>query len=410
MAGTGAPTAAPAGFFPSIAFIRGIAALLVAWDHLFNVWPERNGIALRSVGFVERWVMEPLAIMQHGGAFAVALFFMVSGFIIVAVGMRESRRSFAIRRALRIYPPLWVSIVILLVVYPLAIVLTGAPGLTGYAINKVIDEHGSWTSILLAMSLLNYIVGTPPVNGVAWTLVVELLFYIAVLALLPLLRTRPRAAIVAAFAFMVAVQVVAKVHWVVFLFAVNCVYVTFLFLGTLVYLRYSQRIGNAFFVTFTGLFWALFVVGVTRYVAQPPWTVAGYGVSYAFAWLVFVALLLVDRHVRLGPVTGFFSRISYSFYLNHGGLGFAILSMLVPSLGFPVSLAITLVAVTVVSAASYRYVELPSQRLARRLTASRKVEADGAVATPRAASDQPVQAGDRRVEPSATPEAERGPG
>ena len=66
----------------------------------------------------------------------------------------------------------------------------------------------------------------------------------------------------------------------------------------------------------------------------------------------------------------FFSRISYSLYLNHGGLGFVLLALLVPALGFPVSLAITLVLVVAVSAASYRFVELPSQRLARRLTAT----------------------------------------
>ena len=48
MAGTGAPAAVPAGFFPSIALIRAIAALLVAWDHLFNVWPQRNGIELHA--------------------------------------------------------------------------------------------------------------------------------------------------------------------------------------------------------------------------------------------------------------------------------------------------------------------------------------------------------------------------
>ena len=107
----------------------------------------------------------------------------------------------------------------------------------------------------------------------------------------------------------------------VFLIAVNGVYVTYLFLGTLVYLRYAQRIGNAFFVIGTAAFWALFMFGVNRYVAQPPWTVPGYGVSYAFAWFAFVALLLVDRHIRLDPVTAFFSRISYSLYLNHGGLG-----------------------------------------------------------------------------------------
>ncbi len=381
MAGTGAPTAAPAGFFPSIALIRGVAALLVAWDHLFNVWPQRNGIELRAVGFVERWVLEPLALMQHGGAFAVALFFMVSGFIIVAVGVRESGRSFAIRRALRIYPPLWASCALLLVAVPVAVALTGARGLEGYAINVVIAKDNPWPTIALALTLVNYLVGTPAINGVAWTLIIELLFYLGVLALLPLLRTRPRAAIGVAFAFLLALHAVAKTHWIVFLVAVNGTYVTFLFLGTLVYLRHAGRIGNAFFVGMTALFWGLFILGVARHVAQPPWTVAGYGVSYAFAWLVFVALLLVDRHLRLGPVLDFYSRISYSFYLNHGGLGFIALAVLVPAVGFPAAVAITLAFVTAVSAASYRFVELPSQRLARRLTS---VPRDTAKAAPAA--------------------------
>ncbi|MCC6869949.1 MAG: acyltransferase [Burkholderiales bacterium] len=371
MAGTGAPAAAPAGFFPSIALIRAIAALLVAWDHLFNVWPQRNGIELHAVGFVERWVLAPLALMQHGGAFAVALFFMVSGFIIVAVGVRESGRTFAIRRALRIYPPLWVSCILLLVAFPLAIAATGSADLLNYEIAKVIAKDDPWPSIALALSLANYLVGTPAVNGVAWTLVIEVLFYVCVLALLPLLRARPRVAIGVAFGALGVLHMVAKSHWVVFLLAVNGTYVTFLFLGTLVYLRHAQRIGNAFFATMTALFWGLFILGVERHVAQPPWTVTDYGVSYALAWLVFVALLLVDRHLRVGPVLGFYSRISYSFYLNHGGLGFVALALLVPSFGYPLAVAITLVLVTAVSALSYRFVELPAQRLARRLTARR---------------------------------------
>lgn len=369
MAGTGGPASAPAGFFPSIALVRAVAALLVVWDHLFNVWPQRNGVAFAPAEFVERWMMVPLGIMQSGGAFAVALFFMVSGFIIVAVGVRESGRTFAIRRALRIYPPLWVSMALLLIAFPLALAVSDVPGLRGYAINEVIAMANPWPAILLAGSLLNYVVGTPAVNGVAWTLVIELFFYLSVLALLPLLRTRPHVAIAVAFAALVLLHVFAKVNAIVFLVAVNFVFVTFLFLGTLVYLRYAQRIGNTFFVVATALFWGLFVLGIQRYAAVPPWTVTGYGVSHALAWLVFVALLLVDRHIRLDPVTAFFSRISYSLYLNHGGLGFLLLALLVPSLGYPVAVVLVLAAVIGVSALSYRWVELPSQRLARRLTA-----------------------------------------
>ena len=316
MAGTAVPATAPPGFFPSIALIRAVAALLVVYDHFLGIWPARNNVSFAPAQAIERWVFQPLALMQHGGAFAVALFFMVSGFIIVCVGVRESARTFVIRRALRIYPPLWVSIALLLAVFTLALAVSDAPGLRGFAINEVLAKPEPLPYVLAAMTLLNYLIGTPAVNGVAWTLIIEVLFYLAVLALLPLLRSRPRIAIGVALAGLVLLQVVAKTNAVVFLLAVNGTYVAYLFLGTLVYLRYAQRVGNAFFVVATAAFWALFLYGVDRHVAQPPWTLAGYGVSYAFAWFTFVALLLVDKHIRLDRVTTFFSRISYSLYLS----------------------------------------------------------------------------------------------
>lgn len=368
MAGTGAPAATKPGFFPSIALIRAAAALIVVYDHLLGIWPARNNVTFAPATMIERWVLEPLSLMQHGGAFAVALFFMVSGFIIVCVGVRESGSTFAIRRALRIYPPLWLSIAFLLAAFIPALALSDAPGLRGFQINQVLDQANPIPYVLAAMTLGNYLIGTPAVNGVAWTLIVEVLFYLAVLALLPLLRTRPHAAIVAAFAGLVLLHAFAKVNAVVFLVAVNGVYVAYLFLGTLVYLRWAQRIGNVFFVAGTAAFWALFLLGIHRYVAQPPWTLQGYGVSYAFAWLVFVVLLLLDRHIRLDPVTAFFGRISYSLYLNHGGLGILALTLLAPRLGYPVALAVTFAAVVAISWVSYRIAELPAQRLARRLT------------------------------------------
>lgn len=369
MAGTGSPAAAPAEFFPSIALIRAVAALLVVYDHFVGIWPARAGVDVTFGAVVERWVFAPLHIMQSGGAFGVALFFMVSGFIIVYVGQRESRRSFAIRRALRIYPPLWVSIVVLVGAYSVALAHSDALGLRGWGVNTVLAQDEPLPYILLAMTLGNYLVGTPPVNGVAWTLVIEVMFYVAVFLLLPLLRARPRTAIVVAFAALALLQAAARAGGaVLFLVAVNGVYVTYLFLGSLVYLRWAGRIGNGFFLGATAAFWGLFLWGMAKIVVQPPLTLSGYGVSYAFAWFGFVVLLLADRHVRLRPVPAFFSRISYSLYLNHGGLGMLALTLLYPRVGYAAALAIAFAGVVALSAASYRWVELPSQRLARRWT------------------------------------------
>lgn len=368
MAGSGAPAVTPAEFFPSIALVRAAAALLVIYDHFLGVWPEHNNIQWVPAMIVDRWFFTPLQLMQHGGALAVAMFFMVSGFIIVHVGMRESPRAFAIRRALRIYPPLWVSMVALLVAYGIALHVSDAD-LGGYSVSIALRESNPLPHILAAATLGNYLIGTTPINGVAWTLIIEVLFYVSVFLLLPLLKKRPRVGILVAFAVLGLSQIVAKAGVVIFLTAVNLVFVTYLFLGTLVYLRWAKRIGSGFFVVATAAFWGLFLWGLAKLVIQPPWTLAGYGVSYAFAWFVFVTLLLVDRHIRLDPITAFFSRISYSLYLNHGGLGILALTLLYPRIGYPASLAFAFAAVVAISAASYQWVELPSQRLARRLTA-----------------------------------------
>lgn len=359
-------------YFPSIALMRGAAALLVIYDHLVGMWLQRNAVAWRPAELADRWFFEPLNIMMHGGGYAVALFFMVSGFVIVYVAQRETRREFVIRRALRIFPPLWVSIVLLLLAYLAVLAFSSAPALRAYAVTEVLAKPNPAPYILAAMTLANYLLGTPPVNGVAWTLIIEVLFYIHVAVLLPVFRTRPRLAIGIAFGALLLVQVYARVHWMVFLLAVNLTYVTFLFLGSLVYLRWADRIGNRFFAVASIAFALLFLRGIRDIVLQPPFTLSGYGTSYAYAWISFVVLLLLDSRIRLGRIMEFFSRISYSLYLNHGGLGLLALTLLYPWTGYPLGLLLAFAGVVAVSAASWRWVEIPSQRLARRWT-GRKV-------------------------------------
>ncbi|MCC7326548.1 MAG: acyltransferase [Burkholderiales bacterium] len=350
--------------------MRAIAALLVMYDHLVGIWLQRSRVEFAPALFADRWLFEPLHVMAHGGSLAVAIFFLVSGFVIVYVAQRESHREFGIRRLLRIYPPLWLSMALLLIAYGVALSASDAPGLRGYAIERVLAEPNPVPYILVAMTLGNYLIDTPTVNGVAWTLIIEVLFYLCVLLLLPLLKSRPRTALATAFAALALLQVVARSNSVVFLLAVNGVYVSYLFLGSVIYFRWAGRIGNHFFALATVAFASLFLHGVREFIVQPPLTFSGYGVSYLLAWLCFVILLLMDDRIRLGRISTFFSRISYSLYLNHGGLGLLALTLLHPWLGYPVSLVLTFALVVAISAASHRWIEVPSQHLARRLTAS----------------------------------------
>jgi len=355
-------------FLPSIALIRAVAALMVVYDHLLGIWPQRNGVSWLPAQLADRWIFEPLHVMMHGGGMAVAMFFLVSGFVIFHVAQRETRREFSVKRALRIFPPFWMSIVLLLAAYGMVLATNSSSGMRGLALETALAQPNPWPDILAATTLLNYLVGTPPINGVAWTLIIEVLFYALVALMLPLLKAWPRLGIGCALGFLVLLQAVAHAHPVVFLLAVNGVYVTYMFLGSLIYLRRAGQIGSRFFVAASLGFSGVFLRGVSSIVLQPPYDLSDYGVSYALAWLIFLVALLLDEHIRLGKVTAFFSRISYSLYLNHGGLGLLALTLLYPRLGYPASLALTFALVVAISAASYRWVEAPSQRLARRWT------------------------------------------
>lgn len=88
-----------------ISILRGPAALLVMWDHLVGTYLDQSGQSWRLLELVRNYVTKPLAIIQDFGFFAVALFFLISGFIITYIAQRETALQFTVRRIFRIYPP-----------------------------------------------------------------------------------------------------------------------------------------------------------------------------------------------------------------------------------------------------------------------------------------------------------------
>jgi len=164
----------PTGRLTGFDGARGIAALTVLWSHvlLYGVADDPQGRPMRLISALE---------------LGVVLFFTLSGFLLYRVfasailGFRAGVdvRDYAIGRALRILPAYWVALAIVGLVVPAALVhvggghlalgdLRGAPGVLGA--NVVLIQ--------------NYIPATTITGiGPAWTLAVEVAFYLA----LPLL-------------------------------------------------------------------------------------------------------------------------------------------------------------------------------------------------------------------------------
>jgi peptidoglycan/LPS O-acetylase OafA/YrhL len=340
------------GRYVFLDYLRAVAAWLVVWDHLANHLPEAFGHHFVPSQWVRDNITGPLGIIQDFGWFGVALFFLISGFIISDRAAVESPYKFVVRRVLRIYP-----------MVTLAVLLSMALGLP--TVRPTLGQ------VLLNFSLLNYLIVPQVVLlGVAWTLIIEVVFY-AITALTQFMRGSPHR---------IAVNLVfsALVIWKrgaygpdFALLATVASYLPVLVMGQIVYWWLEKkRLSWIWGFAYLGAACGVFLYGLRA--IQPGFlpVTNSYFISVAYAFLLFIALM----HIKLPQwrIVRFLSDTSYSVYLMHGLVGWQLLIVLMQH-HLPLTFAIPLSAAASLAAACLTFwlVEKPTQRLARILTRNR---------------------------------------
>lgn len=349
------------GRFVALDTFRAVAAPMVVYGHIVALWMPAQQVSYPAVDLIDRVARAPLHLEQTFSHLGVVLFFLVSGFIITHTGVRQRHREFALKRLLRIYPPLLVAVLLC------AALLTAGldPLTTGQ------DATVSPVTILTNATLVNYLLVPQVVLiGVAWTLIIEMIFYSVVFVLLPLLRRAVWAAIAVELALVGLVVLTARQggpHW--FLFAVSFSYLPVLLLGQIVWAVWSRRIplwaGGALGATS----WLLYVWAGGRDMGRID---DAYELTVVLALLLFVVGVLAEPALRLRRPVAFLADRSYSIYLLHGLVAFPVMDLLVRALPSPLAVAGGLLVIVVTADLSYRLVERPSQRLARTLLGQRR--------------------------------------
>lgn len=131
--------------------LRGIAALMVVLYHYTVRFGEIYGRHLSPA-----WDFE-------SGKYGVHLFFMISGFVIfMTLGRVTQASDFVMARFARLFPAYWVAVLLTSAV----VFAAGLPG----------REYPWWVT-LLNLTMLQTWLGIPHVDGVYWTLSLELAFY-----------------------------------------------------------------------------------------------------------------------------------------------------------------------------------------------------------------------------------------
>lgn len=152
-----------------IDLLRLIAALMVVFFHY-----AFRGYAADSLTVMPYPLLAPLAKYGHLG---VNLFFMISGFVILMTASGGSLKRFIASRIARLYPAFWACCTLTF----LLILLIGAPRFSA-----------TFSQYLINLSMLSGFVGVDSIDGVYWSLCVELRFY-ALVAVLLLIRQIDRA-------------------------------------------------------------------------------------------------------------------------------------------------------------------------------------------------------------------------
>lgn len=344
--------------------LRGLGALAVVLFHLGGHEGMKNVIDA-SPGVV--------AIALSYGTFGVAVFFVLSGFVI-SYSLDRWRQSrfdkeaswfkYVAKRLIRLTPPYYAAIVVALVFALLAAATSGEdfePGLVPF----------SFTRFLAHLFYVQEIVGFINFNDVFWTLAIELQFYL-VLVMLWWVREKvpfgnlviPVAALACLAWPFALVAVEGRSPWFAALFYSFCA-------GSLLHEVWKQRLPIWTPLAYVGLLFVALVAG---------------GPNPGFLITTIGTTLLILSAIKFDGLSSWLSRgsfrwlgkISYSLYLIHTpilGAAFVVVFKIFGEGSLVVDLfAATLAVVASLIGATFFYYlfELPSIKFGSKIRAADK--------------------------------------
>ncbi len=277
----------------SIEWLRGFAAISVTQMHLFCALDF-----FKKDDYYFYKLLFPISISGRSG---VAMFFVISGFII-PYSMYENKyqlskiSQFLIKRFTRLEPPYLFSIIFSLITLSLMWYWCCQP----YQID--------WTSVSLHLGYLNVFFQKGWIQGVYWTLAIEFQYYLIIALLFPLIMIsdiRIRLGILGGI-IIVFKLISLRLPIDTFIFE----FIEFFSLGILLFLHHINRLSRR-----TLLVLGVLLLGAIWYFHHKSNTI----------YALFTAIIIYTNFDIRSKLFYFLGKISYSLYLFHWIIGVEVM-------------------------------------------------------------------------------------
>jgi len=273
--------------------LRGIAALAVVFFHF----------TLHHEGYEN---------IFRFGTTGVDLFFIISGFVIfMSLQKADSLRTFIVNRFTRLYPAYWMG-----VLFSFAIISIHFHYTQKYPIDRPA------VALLGNLTMFQYYLGIPDLEGPYWTMIVEMIFYVF-MGCLFFFRQLDRIHVIGAticIALTAAAFTVDTTYWVkeIFMKVPLLYHFPLFFAGIVFYGKYNHTIDNRVFYAGIAIsFAAQMALFPHTWRACKHMSQTEYLVVLALFFSVFFLFVSGKLERIANPVTLFFGKISYPLYLTH---------------------------------------------------------------------------------------------
>lgn len=260
------------------------------------------------------------------GYLGVELFFIISGYVVLLSAQGKTLGQFVISRITRLYPAYWVACTSTFLVQSL-----GKPAGVGATWPGLLDA--SFRVYAVNMTMFQNFLRVPDLDGVYWTLKVELVFYLVIALLIICKGFRHLVPVLAGWlAYCLYFGPVASGRPLSFLLFPR--FAPFFIAGMLFYLLQTSqaapwKLYTLLLASYVASLWSTQVVLTeTATVYQQPFSLP---VAYAAVTVFFgVFLLVIHRRLRVGHAgwLAWAGALTYPIYLLHHNTGYVALQRL----------------------------------------------------------------------------------